>query len=253
VPPEPLTEFKTTDLPSFSSVTNSPSSQGGIEPELLTDVRRMAPYAFREVLYRAARPEDYRRLIKRDISWVSHANAEFRWTGSWLTGFVTVDPRGTDEIKPEQNKELRQLVNRYRMAGTEVYELAPTYANLDLEITVCAQPDAFRGDVKVRVLDALSSGITRSGQKAFFHPDQFTFGTPLYRSRLEAAIQSVTGVKGVRRIHVRRRGFMDFPADQMEDNLPEVFEVGRNEIIRVMNDPNWPERGSLKVHVEGGK
>jgi hypothetical protein len=29
--------------------------------------------------------------------------------------------------------------------------------------------------------------------------------------------------------------------------------VGRNEILRVDNDPSRPERGSLDVKVEGGK
>jgi hypothetical protein len=253
VPPDTLTEFRPEDFPPDTSVRNPLPAQGGVDPESLTDVWRLAPFAFRAVTYRAVRPEDYRLLVERDLPWVSRANAALRWTGSWLTAFVTADPRGTDDIRPEQHDALRQLVHRYRMAGTEAYELAPLYANLDVEITVCAQPDAFRGDVKARVLAALSSGTLPGQPKGFFHPDYFTFGMPLYRSRLEAAIQAVPGVMGVRRMRVRRRGFVEFPADPLADNLPEVFEVADNEVIRVMNDPNRPERGSLTIRMEGGK
>ena len=55
----------------------------------------------------------------------------------------------------------------------------------------------------------------RSDAAGFFFADRFTFGTPLYRSRLEAAIQNAPGVGGVRAINYRQRGtfagFVDLP------------------------------------------
>ena len=35
--------------------------------------------------------------------------------------------------------------------------------------------------------------------------------------------------------------------------MPEVVTVARDEIISVAGDPSWPDRGSVRVVVEGGK
>jgi hypothetical protein len=81
----------------------------------------------------------------------------------------------------------------------------------------------------------------------FFSPDQFTFGTPLDRSRLEAAIQAVPGVRAVETIRIRRRGWFDW-RDFTATSLP----VGSNEIIRVENRPEFPERGAVRIVPHGG-
>ncbi len=57
----------------------------------------------------------------------------------------------------------------------------------------------------MRVLAALTGS-----PPAFFAPDNFTFGTPLDRSPLEAAIQQVAGVRAVEDITFRRRGVLDW-------------------------------------------
>ncbi len=75
----------------------------------------------------------------------------------------------------------------------------------------------------------------------------FTFGTSLIRSRLEALIQAVPGVRGVETITIRRRGWFDW---RLFSEL--VFEVGVDEVIRVENDPLFPARGSLRLIMEGG-
>ena len=56
------------------------------------------------------------------------------------------------------------------------------------------------------IFDRLGNARRPDGSTGFFFADRFTFGTPLYRSRLEAAIQSVPGVNGVLAITYRRRG-----------------------------------------------
>ena len=82
----------------------------------------------------------------------------------------------------------------------------------------------------------------------FFFADRFTFGTPLYRSRLEAAIQDVPGVAGVRAITYRQRGtFAGFV------DLPKIVALRAEQILRVDNDPSWPERGTIRVIAEGGR
>jgi hypothetical protein len=143
---------------------------------------------------------------------------------------------------------LISLLNRYRLAGYESYAPAPRFASLDLVVRVCALPNAFRGDVEGAVLERLSTRRFIDGSRGFFHVDRFTFGTPLERSSLEAAIQSAYGVAGVVSIKYRQRGRVP----QLTE-MPATVRVRVDEILRVDNDPSKPERGSLKVIVKGGK
>ena len=231
----------------LTKVTNPFAAAGGADAESAESVRRLAPQAFRARQFRAVRPEDYQAAAET-LPWVQRAGTVFRWTGSWLTVFTTADPKDTEQIPPGRHLELIALLNRYRMAGYESYAPDPRYAALDLLITICARTDAFRGDVQTGVLNSLSTSKLSTGGSGFFHFDRFTFGVPLERSALEATIQEVPGVSGVVSIQYRRRGVVP-----KFEEVPLVISVARNEIILVENDPNRPERGSLRIHVLGGK
>lgn len=232
--------------PSVVAVTNPLAATQGTDAESAAAVRQLAPDAFRAITYRAVRPEDYAEAAER-LPWVQRAGGVFYWTGSWLTAFVTPDPRGSTVVTAEQQTELHRQLDRFRQAGREAYSLAPRYANLDLEIHICVEPTAYPGDVEARVLAALLGVRGVRPRSGFFSPDQFTFGTPLHRSALEAVIQAVPGVRAVEQICIRRRGWFDW---QVFSDL--VYEVAANEVIRLENDPQVPERGSLKILTEGG-
>jgi hypothetical protein len=225
------------------SATNPLPAGNGANEESLDRVRQLAPEAFRAVAFRAVRPEDYAEAAER-LSWVQKAGAAFRWTGSWLTVFVTPDPEDSFEVTPAEQSELQDQLDRFRQAGRPAYTLKPVFANLDLEIVVCVASFAYIGEVKKAVLQALFGARRKPG---FFSPDNFTFGTPLERSKLEAAIQAVPGVKTVEDIYVRRRGWFE---RRTFDEL--TLRVDPNELIRVVNDPNFPERGSLTLDMRGG-
>jgi hypothetical protein len=242
-----ITRFDPALAPTVQSVTNPFAAKGGADEEPDETVRRLAPQKFRSVTFRAVRPEDYVRQAET-LNWVQRAGTVFRWTGSWLTVFTTADPKASEQITIQEQLELIRLLNRRRLAGYESYAPAPHYISLDLEVHVCARPDAFRGEVKVAVLLALSAVTNSDGVRGFFFPDNFTFGQGLERSRLEAAIQNASGVAGVYSILFRRRG-----ATTGLTEMPDQVAVGSNDILRVDNDLNRPERGSLRVCVEGGK
>jgi hypothetical protein len=229
------------------SVRNPLAAAGGRDEEPDDQVREMAPQRFRARQYRAVRAEDYERAAMT-LSWVQRAGTQFRHTGSWLSVFTTVDPEGDTALPDDGLIELTHLLDRYRLAGYEAFGLAPRYASLDLEIVVCARPDAFRADVMAALATALDSTEHADRTRGFFHPDRFTFGVPLERSELEAAIQDVPGVDGVVQLRYRRRGHTrGFVV------MPDAVAVGRDEIVRVANDRNRPERGSLRIDVRGGK
>ncbi len=229
------------------AVTNPFAAQGGADKETDEQVRRLAPQAFRARQFRAVRREDYEKAAET-LPWVLRAGTVFRWTGSWLTVFTTADPRGSEAITIDEHRQLIELLNRYRLAGYESYVPSPQYVSLDLIVTVCAQPDAFRGDVEAAILSALSTSKFVDGSTGFFFFDNFTFGTPLERSTLEAAIQKAYGVAGVVSIKYRQRGVIPVYVE-----IPDEVQVHADQMLSVDNDPSRPERGSLKVRVEGGK
>lgn len=239
--------LSTAALALADSVTNPFAATDGADPETDAAVRRDAPQAFRASQFRAVRREDYEKAAET-LPWVQRAGTRFRWTGSWLTVFTSADPKDAQEIPITRHLELVNLLNRYRMAGYESYAPAPKYVSLDFRITVCACNDAYRGDTHEALLRTLSSRRFVDGTVGFFHPDNLTFGQPLERSVLEAAIEGSYGVCGVLSIQYRRRGFT---SDFVE--MPQTVFVGSFEILQVNNDPSKPEQGSLKIYVEGGK
>jgi hypothetical protein len=222
------------------SVTNPIAATGGVDPETTAHIRQNAPEQFRYLTFRAVRPEDYAEAAER-LPWVQRAGASFRWTGSWIAAFVTPDPKGAFSMSAAQRTELEDQIDRFRQAGRPAYILDPHYATLDLQIAVCVAAASYRGDVEAAVLKVLF------GAGGFFSPDNFTFGTPLERSELEAAIQNVPGVRAVEDILIRRRGWFDWrPFSEL------IFTVAKDEVIRVENNRLLPERGSVKLSMEGG-
>jgi predicted phage baseplate assembly protein len=228
-------------------ITNPLPATGGRDEEPADQVREMAPQKFRAEQYRAVRAEDYEKAAMT-LSWVQRAGTRFRYTGSWLSVFTAVDPKAEEAMSDDEALELTGLLDRYRLAGYEAFALEPRFASLDLDITVCVRPDAFRGEVERALIAALDTRDHIDGTRGFFHSDQFTFGQPLERSRLEAAIQEVRGVDGVVDMSYRRRGHT---AGYV--TLPDRVEVGQDEIVRVDNDPSRPECGSLRLELRGGK
>ena len=231
----------------ITAVTNPFPATGGADPEPTERIRRLAPQAFRAKQFRAVRREDYE-AAAQTLPWVQRAGTVFRWTGSWLTAFTTPDPLDSEALTVVQHTQLIDLLNRYRLAGYESYVPSPRYVSLDLRVQVCARPDVFRGDVEEALLVALNATRQRDGTTGFFHVDRWTFGMPLERSALEAAIQNAYGVAGVVAIQYRQRG-----STSTFLNLPETIRIPVDAILRLDNAPSRPERGSLHITVEGGK
>jgi hypothetical protein len=224
----------------YVAVSNPLPASGGQDAQTLQSVQRLAPSAFRAQQFRAVIAGDYKQAAET-LPWVQRAGTVFRWTGSWLTVFTTPDPLGSAQVTVAQRIQLIGLLNRYRMAGYESYVPDPEYVSLDLAIDVCATDDAFAADVKEAIVAVLAP-------PGFFAPDNFSFGEPLERSRLEAAIQAVPGVAGVLCIRVRVRGRS---AGLVE--MGDTVAVGAYQIVRCDNDPSRAENGALAVTVGGGR
>ena len=92
----------------------------------------------------------------------------------------------------------------------------------------------------MRVRDALRPLSGSSGEHGFFHADNFTFGSPLYLSRLIAAVMAVEGVQSVTPKKFQRLGRL--PQNEIANG---VIRPGDFEVLQLEDDPNFPERGRL--------
>ncbi len=230
----------------FTTVRNPMAAAGGVEPEDIEVVRRDAPQAFR-TQERAVTEADYAAAAERRPD-VQRAAAKFRWTGSWHTVFVTPDRYGGIAVDDGFKSRLRQHLERFRMAGYDLEVNTPQFVPLDVALHVCVKDDYFRADVIEAVAQVLSSGVQPDGTLGLFHPDNFSFGQPVYLSRIVAAAQAVEGVDAVRSDSFQR--LVDPGPTSLAD---KVIPIGELEIAELANDPSFPERGRLTLVGGGGK
>lgn len=239
------------------SVRNPLPAQGGVDMETIEEVRENAPEAFRAEQFRAVTESDYAAAARKPPE-VAGAVANFRWTGSWYTVFVGVDPRDPDDIinRPAGGTRLSQtletvvrpFISRYRLAGYDYAIRPPTFVPLEVDLEVCAASGHFRIEVAAAVAQALSSRVLPDGRRGFFHPDNFTFGQPVYASRIYAAVEKVEGVDSV--VITKLRHF-----DQPDNGelASGVLPIAPGEIAQLENDPNFMEHGVLRITALGGK
>ncbi|MGH6905712.1 MAG: hypothetical protein ACREIR_23585, partial [Geminicoccaceae bacterium] len=230
-------------LSGISALRNPLPVTGGRDPEDMELARRIMPEAFRALTFRAVLDEDFEEIAER-LAWVQQAGAVSRWTGSWLTTFVTPDPLGSFTLSDERRAELEDLMDCVRQAGREVHVSDPVFVDIDLDVALCIEPGAYFGQVQERVIRALTGPAPFGAPLPFFHPDNFSFGDPLYRAELEAAIHAVPGVLAVEEIELRRRGQTGY-----EPFAATAIEVGHDRILRLRNDPRRPDQGSLRVRL----
>ncbi len=230
----------------IDSVTNPMPASGGVDPETLEEVRQYAPQAFR-VQKRAVTPEDYVTMTEKHPE-IQRAAATLRWTGSWYTIFLTVDRLDGRAIDEAFEEELREFLEPYRMAGHDLEIDGPQYVALEIEILVCVEPDYFCSDVLAALENVFSSGTLADGSLGFFHPDNFTFGQSIYLSQLYAAAQKVAGVRYVEVLTFQR---LDLPDTSGLD--AGVLTMGRLEIARLDNNPNFRDHGTLTFTMRGGR
>jgi hypothetical protein len=236
-------------LPDIVEVRNPLPAFGGEDPEPIERAKHLAPDAFRAIRLRAVTERDYAEVTERHPD-VSHALATFRWTGSWHTVFVTVDPKGRTDLPETTRRRVLDWVTRFTQTGYDLEIQAPSYVPLQLELHVCAQRGHLRADVERAVLEALSA---EPGH--FFDPDRFTFGQPLYLSALYAAIETVPGVDSVTALRFSRQRDDDpLPARPVTAaNVDRGFVAAeRLEVLQLENDPSLPERGVLRLVTGGG-
>lgn len=257
---------------------NPMAATGGTDPESIDDVKLFAPYAFRNQLERAITATDYaaiasdnkRRLEARaaleaedsaictaPFTRLQGAKAALRWTGSWYTALVAVDPAGSETADSELIDEITLYLEPFRRMGYDLLVSPAEYVPLKVSLTVCVLPNYLEGHVERAVLDALSNRVLPDGTLGFFHPDNLTFGEGIYVSRLLATVQAIAGVQNAMVTELERFEIsepspdVDQPGEEVPMN--SALLLGPFEIAQLDNDPNFPENGLLVLNVRGGR
>ena len=235
------------DLGGIVGVRNPLPASGGVEPESAESVRRNAPEAFR-TQERAVTPADYAEVTERH-SGVQHAAATLRWTGSWHTVFITVDP--------EADADSRRVASRTSCHSSTAIAWRGTTSNSTIRSTcrsrstcTCARSRTISAATSKRsLLDCSATACCATAAAACSIPTTSRSARPVYLSRLYAAAQAVPGVASVAHRHVSAPGHGHARPICNDGKLP----LGRLEIARLDNDANYPERGVLRLEINGGK
>lgn len=243
--------------PTITAVRNPLAAKDGTDPENLDQVRARAPKAFRALQYRAVTEADYAEAALR-LSSVAGAVARFRWTGSWYTVQLAVDPAapadlitlpgGRTRLAPRFEGTVKAHVKRFKLAGYDMQVRSGEYVPLEIDIQICVLPGYFRGDVLQAVSWALSDEINPDGSKGFFHPDNFSFGQSVYLSRIYQSLEAVSGVDSA-----VVKMFRVFGQEDHGELAAGVLPIGAWQIARLDNDPNFQENGVLRLSAGGGK
>jgi hypothetical protein len=233
-------------------VRNPLPARGGADPETLDRIRMDAPQAFRRQ-ERAVTEADYAEVAGRHPG-VQRAAATFRWTGSWLTVFITVDRRGGLPVDAAFEDEMVAFLDRFSLAGYDLEIEPPRFVPLDLAFTVCVAAGFVRADVKQALLDVFSNRTRADGTRGFFHPDEFTFGQPLHLSRIVATAMAVPGVESIDTddSSPKRNRFKRYGEPARGETAAARIQPARLEILRLDNDPSVPENGRIELFMEGG-
>lgn len=236
----------------IKAVRNPLPASGGTEPESMEQVRQYAPQAFR-TQERAVTKEDYAEVTERHPE-VQKAAATLRWTGSWYTVFDTVDRTGGRQVDDAFEAELLTFLERFRMAGQDLEVDAPRFVPLEIVFTVCVKPGYYRAQVKADLLKVFSSTDLPDGRRGLFHPDNFTFGQPLYLSQMIARAMDVPGVQWVDAEDVSGKPNRFRRWGQAANGEFDAGKIafGRLEIPRLDNNPSLPENGKIDFIMEGG-
>ncbi|MGH6871407.1 MAG: putative baseplate assembly protein [Rhizomicrobium sp.] len=194
---------------------------------------------------------------------LQRAKTALRWTGSWYEAHVCLDPLGLENADDELCAEIDAYLEPYRRIGHDLAVRPARYAPLDIALSVCVGPQSLRGQVEGALLDIFSDRVLPGGKLGFFHPDNLSFGSSIFASRIVAAAQAVNGVTEIRLLRLARyepgappaRAPRDFKACPEKGDSPamEVLKLAPFEIATLDNDPSSPGKGRLTLYLRGGR
>ena len=217
------------------SVYQPLAARGGVDPQTIAEVRKIAPAAFRAEQFRAVTEADWQEVALRHPE-VLDARASFRWTGSWHTVFVAIHPRQSRNLLPtagggfvletQFSQRVTKHLRRFKLAGYDLVVTSAVYVPIEIAITLCIARGYFPGDVMAAVRDVLAG---------FFDQARAGFGKPVYLSQIYAALDPIEGLELAGVTTFKR--YWEQDAGSLERG---VISIGAFEIARLDNNRARP-------------
>jgi hypothetical protein len=226
------------------SITNPLPAAGGTDPEDMQHIRQTAPFAF-QTQQRCVTADDYG-VMAAQVPGVSQARGSLRWTGSWYTAFVSLEP--VAQLSTQLVRDTTRRLNLLRMMGTDLAVESAVIVGLRIQLQICVANDHFRGDVFGALMRVFITGNQCNGTPGLLNAVNFTFGETVYASPLIAAAQAVDGVLSATLTLFER---MDNPS--LDGVTLGYLTLGALEIPRCDNDPNHLDHGVFTLQLDGGK
>lgn len=240
-----IVRFDSVANPKIAAVWNPFDVVNGRAPEPRDEVLRNVPEAYRGRQLRAVTLADYVARAQ-EVPGVARAAASYAWTGSWRTVRVTIDPRGTGVLQPSLRARVARHLEPLRLIGEDLELRAPIFVPVRIRVALCVDPAVWPADVAAVLAAELSDGYTPDGRLGMFHPDLWTFGQTLHASQILGRLEGLPGIDFARSVALTR---WDAPRPGAADRI----DVAPHEIVRVRNDPDHMELGSIDFDIEGGR
>jgi predicted phage baseplate assembly protein len=231
--------------PAIIRVRNPLAAAGGVDPETPLHIQQYAPFSFQTQL-RCVTAADYTAMTDT-LPGVEQALGTLRWTGSWYTAFVSVEPVGT--WSKTLKKSIKKSLNAMRMMGTDLKVEQADLVGLAIGLTICVAPNYFQGDVYAALWQVLVTGDACAGTPGLLSSENFQFGATVYASPIIAAAQSVPGVVSVQMTTFARQDSLP----PQGTPVPVFLLMQPLEIPCCNNDPNNLDLGLLTLTLDGGK
>jgi hypothetical protein len=229
----------------ITGVRNPLAAAGGVDPETMQHIVQVAPFAFQSQM-RCVTAADYG-MMAATLPGVTEAQGTLRWTGSWYSAFVSIDPVGawSSTLATQVENSLDML----RMIGTDLVVEQAVLVGVSIGLEICVASSFFKADVYAAVWQLLVTGDSCTGTTGLLNAAHFRFGQTVYASPIIAAAQTVVGVTAVTLVTFER---MDSPTPPGAAP-PTQLLMGALEIPRCDNDPNHADHGLLVLIMDGGK
>lgn len=228
----------------ISGVRNPLPAAGGVDAEDIGHIVQYAPFSY-AAQQRCVTEDDYGAAAQM-LAGIREARGTLRWTGSWYSAFVSIDPVAT--VTTALVKETTNSLNLLRMMGTDLSTEPAIIVGLRIEMAICVDPAHFQADVYGTLQKVFVSGNRCNGSSGLLNAANFAFGETVYASPLVAAAQAVDGV-----ISASLSVFTRMNNSAGDGVSQGYLTMGRLEIPRCDNDPNHLDHGIFVLHMDGGK
>jgi hypothetical protein len=242
-------------------------------PEEMEEARAAGPHAIQETR-RLVSLDDYGRRLE-DHPLVLRAQAAAPWRGSWTVVEILVIARrnltldadasaavpeqevraridalhatvGSPPPSWDEHPTIREVLGAYlepqRLLGQEVTLLDSVPVGIALALSIRVAPNYFRSEVGAAAERALGSG-----EGGFFAPGRRRFGEDLFVSDLFQVLLALEGVEDVCVSRFKRVG-----SQHPDQTGSGHIVLSALEIAVCDNLPGAPERGSLRLTLNGG-